>query len=149
VAHAFHLSTWEAEEGGFLISRPAWSTKWVSGEPRLHRETLSRKQTSKKKKVIKKLDGYVSSWINEIINIKNNLWAHCPLPLHGVQLWVPERSWNKSPLAVCIKTISREWFGVSPLLSQNVGGVLTLWVLSFTPFRTPKQVVSSWQSHLT
>jgi hypothetical protein len=27
---------------------------------------------------------------------------------------------NKSPLAVCSKTISREWFGVSPLLSQNV-----------------------------
>ena len=27
----------------------------------------------------------------------------------------------KSPLAVCIKTVSREWFGVSSLLSQNVG----------------------------
>jgi hypothetical protein len=27
VAHAFSLSTWEAEAGGFLSSRPAWSTK--------------------------------------------------------------------------------------------------------------------------
>jgi hypothetical protein len=27
VAHAFNPSTWEAEEGGFLSSRPAWSTK--------------------------------------------------------------------------------------------------------------------------
>ena len=27
----------------------------------------------------------------------------------------------KSPLAVCIKAISCEWFGVSPLLSQNMG----------------------------
>jgi hypothetical protein len=27
VAHAFNSSTWEAEAGGFLSSRPAWSTK--------------------------------------------------------------------------------------------------------------------------
>jgi hypothetical protein len=25
VAHAFNLSTWEAEAGGFLSPRPAWS----------------------------------------------------------------------------------------------------------------------------
>jgi hypothetical protein len=27
VAHAFNPSTWEAEAGRFLSSRPAWSTK--------------------------------------------------------------------------------------------------------------------------
>jgi hypothetical protein len=27
VAHAFNPSTWEAEAGGFLSSRPAWATK--------------------------------------------------------------------------------------------------------------------------
>jgi hypothetical protein len=27
VAHAFDPSTWEAEAGGFLSWRPAWSTK--------------------------------------------------------------------------------------------------------------------------
>jgi hypothetical protein len=27
VAHAFNLSTWEAEAGGFLSLRPAWSTE--------------------------------------------------------------------------------------------------------------------------
>jgi hypothetical protein len=27
VVHAFNLSTWEADAGGFLSSRPAWSTK--------------------------------------------------------------------------------------------------------------------------
>jgi hypothetical protein len=27
VAHAFNPSTWEAEAGEFLTSRPAWSTK--------------------------------------------------------------------------------------------------------------------------
>jgi major histocompatibility complex class I len=27
VAHAFDPSTWETEAGGFLSSRPAWSTE--------------------------------------------------------------------------------------------------------------------------
>ena len=31
VVHAFNLSTWEAEAGGFLSSRPTWTTKWVPG----------------------------------------------------------------------------------------------------------------------
>jgi hypothetical protein len=43
VAHTFNPSTWEAEAGGFLSSRPVWSTKWVPGQPGLYRETLSRK----------------------------------------------------------------------------------------------------------
>jgi hypothetical protein len=49
VAHTFDPSTWEAEAGGFLSSRPAWSTEWVPGQPGLYRETLSQtnKQTNK------------------------------------------------------------------------------------------------------
>jgi hypothetical protein len=56
VAHAFNPSTYEAEAGRFLSSRPAWSTKLVPGQPGLYRETLSRKtkQTKKKKKERKK-----------------------------------------------------------------------------------------------
>ena len=53
VAHAFNLSTWEAEAGGFLSSRPAWSTEWVPGQPGIYRETLSwktNKQTNKQTK---------------------------------------------------------------------------------------------------
>jgi hypothetical protein len=49
VVHAFNPSTWEAEAGGFLSSRPAWSTKWVPGQPGLYRETLSQKTKQKKK----------------------------------------------------------------------------------------------------
>jgi hypothetical protein len=41
VVHAFDPSTQEAEAGGFLSLRPAWSTKWVPGQPGLYRETLS------------------------------------------------------------------------------------------------------------
>jgi hypothetical protein len=56
VAHAFSPSTWEAEAGGFLSSRPAWSTKWVPGQPGLHRETLSQnKQTNKQIKIFTKM----------------------------------------------------------------------------------------------
>jgi hypothetical protein len=49
VVHSFNPSTREAEAGGFLSSRPAWSTKWVPGQPGLHRETLSQKKKKKKK----------------------------------------------------------------------------------------------------
>jgi hypothetical protein len=49
VAHAFNPSTREAEAGRFLSSRPAWSTKWVPGQPGLYRETLSRKNKNKKR----------------------------------------------------------------------------------------------------
>jgi hypothetical protein len=49
VVHAFSPSTWEAEAGGFLSSRPAWSTEWVPGQPEIHRETLSRKPPQKNK----------------------------------------------------------------------------------------------------
>jgi hypothetical protein len=33
VAHVFNPSTREAETGGFLSSRPAWSTELVPGQP--------------------------------------------------------------------------------------------------------------------
>jgi hypothetical protein len=48
VAHTFTPCTWEAETGGFLSSRPAWSTEWVPGQPGLYRETLSQKTKQKK-----------------------------------------------------------------------------------------------------
>jgi hypothetical protein len=50
VAHAFNPSTWEAEAGRFLSSRPAWSTERVPGQPGLHRETLPRKNKTKQNK---------------------------------------------------------------------------------------------------
>jgi hypothetical protein len=50
VANAFNPSTREAEAGEFLSSRPAWSAKWVPGQPGLHRETLSRKTNPPPKK---------------------------------------------------------------------------------------------------
>jgi hypothetical protein len=52
LAHAFDPSTWEAEAGRFLSSRPAWSTKWVLGQPGLYRETLSQKMKKKNKFII-------------------------------------------------------------------------------------------------
>jgi hypothetical protein len=44
VAHAFNPNTPEAAAGGFLSSRPAWSTKRDPGQSGLYRETLSKKK---------------------------------------------------------------------------------------------------------
>jgi hypothetical protein len=41
-------STREAEAGGFLSSRPAWSTEWVPGQPGLYRKILSWKNKKQK-----------------------------------------------------------------------------------------------------
>jgi hypothetical protein len=54
VAHAFDPSTWEAEAGGFLSSRQAWSTERVPGQPGLHREKPCLEKPKKKKKKKKK-----------------------------------------------------------------------------------------------
>ena len=45
---------WEAEAGGFLSSRPAWSTEWVPGQPGLYRKTLSPRNQNPKKQKTKK-----------------------------------------------------------------------------------------------
>ena len=50
VVQAFNPSTWEAEAGRLLSSRPAYSTEQVPGQSGLHRETLSWKTKNKKAK---------------------------------------------------------------------------------------------------
>jgi hypothetical protein len=77
VAHAFNPSSWEAEAGGFLSLRPAWSTEWVPGQPELHRETLSRKsqkakktkKTQKKPQILQLLEDVFSEAITNTIII--------------------------------------------------------------------------------
>jgi hypothetical protein len=61
VVHAFNPSTREAEAGGFLSSRLAWSTEWVPGQPELNRETLFQKTIKKKKKQMIKLTSHSPS----------------------------------------------------------------------------------------
>jgi hypothetical protein len=48
VAHAFNPSTWEAEAGGFLSSRTAWSREWV---PSRTAGATQRNSVSKKTKI--------------------------------------------------------------------------------------------------
>jgi hypothetical protein len=50
VVHAFNASTWEAEAGKFLSSRPAWSTERIPEQPGLHGENLSQKTKPKQNK---------------------------------------------------------------------------------------------------
>jgi hypothetical protein len=59
VVHAFNPSTREAEAGGFLSSRLAWSTKWVPGQPGLHRETLSQTKQTKTNKMVSTEDSFL------------------------------------------------------------------------------------------
>jgi hypothetical protein len=80
VAHAFNPSTREAEAGGFLSSRPAWSTEWVPGQPGLHRETLSQKKTTKKTPKNKKQTNKQKKWFFPHSNTFNKLVKQDPDP---------------------------------------------------------------------
>jgi hypothetical protein len=51
VAHTFNSSTWEAEAGGFLSSRPAWSTVRAIQINPVSKQT--NKQTNKQKSSFK------------------------------------------------------------------------------------------------
>jgi hypothetical protein len=50
LVHDFNPGTWEAEAGGFLSLRPAWSTKWVPGQPGLYTEKPYLEKPKKLKK---------------------------------------------------------------------------------------------------
>ena len=52
-------STQEAEAGGFLSSRAAWSAELVLGQPELHREILTPKTKKKTKTKTKKSCGHL------------------------------------------------------------------------------------------
>jgi hypothetical protein len=77
VAHAFNPSTQEAEAGGSLSLKAAWSTGSVPGQPRL--ETLSQNKSKQptnkqKNKAKRKSQTRTRHWI----------WEHMPLIL---ELW--------------------------------------------------------------
>jgi hypothetical protein len=58
VAHTFNPSTWEAEAGGFLSLRPAWSknefqdSQGYTEKPCLEKKTNKQKKTTKKNQTL-------------------------------------------------------------------------------------------------
>jgi hypothetical protein len=70
----FDPSTQEAEAGGFLRSRPAWSTKQVPRQPGLHKETLSQKQTNMG--LERWFSGSLTACPEVLSSILNNMVAH-------------------------------------------------------------------------
>ena len=55
MVHTFNTSTWEAESGGFLNSRPAWSTEFQDSQgytekPCLEKPKKKRKEKKRKEK---------------------------------------------------------------------------------------------------
>jgi hypothetical protein len=63
---AFYVVEDDLEAGGFLSSRPAWSTGWVPGQPGLHRETLSRKTKKQNKQT--KTKQTLNSWPSWVLS---------------------------------------------------------------------------------
>jgi hypothetical protein len=49
VVHAFNPSTWEAEAGRFLSSRPAWSTEFQDSQDYTEKSHLEKTKQSKTK----------------------------------------------------------------------------------------------------
>ena len=91
VAHTFNLSTQEAEAGGFLSSRPAWSTDWVPGQPVWTENPCQR--GCKKKHLTKitrehsswsELGAYIKKFFHEASEITHQTWA-CVKPFY--HLW--------------------------------------------------------------
>jgi hypothetical protein len=134
VAHAFTPSTREAEAGGFLSSRPAWSTKWVPGQPGLHRETLSREETvtgpSGRGQSEKTLLHVITKAFCTFIYERNpqGKSQHCVYTYHSVWL---VGFWDR--MSLC----SREWpqtpSGASPVLASQVWAHHpTTWILQPT-----------------
>jgi hypothetical protein len=126
VAHAFNPSTWEAEAGGFLSSRPAWTTEWVSGQPGLHRETLSWKtKTNKQTKMliyIKHFKKYLLIFMCMYV-----LWAYFCVP----HAWEEQKkalnpwNWGYRQLWVTMWVL-----GTEPGSSIRAASVLYYWAIS-------------------
>ena len=145
MAHAFNPSTWEAEAGRFLSSRPAWSTEWVLGQPGLYRETLSRKTNNKTKNEFdhaqanKCMDN--TNWAflkikNSLKNVVHQTWTMgCPLAVPYLYLGVgpalaccllPGFTWKKklplliAPQLKCVHLLFCSDFGWLEM-SQSLG----------------------------
>jgi hypothetical protein len=95
VAHTFNPSTWEAEAGGFLSSRPLWATEWVPGQPGLHRVTLSWTPPPPKKRKKKEIKNSCEG-LAKLLNGKGSL---APYPITWVQF--PEATWGKERTDPC------------------------------------------------
>ena len=118
VAHALIPSIWEAEAGGFLSSRPAWSTEWVPRQPGLHRETLSRKtknQPNKQKIVSSPSHCWcLWEWTNETLwedwATTRYSWVSCTLPSKDftgqVYAHVPKEAISSSQTCSSYKTVT-------------------------------------------
>jgi hypothetical protein len=52
VAHAFNPSTWKAEAGGFLSSRPAWSTEFQDSQGYTEKPCLEKPKPKKKEEML-------------------------------------------------------------------------------------------------
>jgi hypothetical protein len=84
VAHAFNPSTWEAEAGGFLSSRPAWSRVSSRTARAIQRNPVSKKKQKQKPKQTNKGAGEMAQLLRALTallkvlssNPSNHMVAH-------------------------------------------------------------------------
>jgi hypothetical protein len=138
VAHTFNPSTREAEAGGFLSLRPAWSTEWVPGQPGLQRNPVSKKQKKKqtnKKKQQKKENQktyssnytrYTSPFLNDIVR---KYWTKTR----------PKASWEISKFYISISYVKAFFRSTSPFCFVHCSTIFSLWLVLFLESSFPEQ----------
>jgi hypothetical protein len=143
---AFNPNTWEAEAeaGRFLSSRPAWSTEWVPGQPRLHRETLSQKtnkQTNKQKNKQTKKERK-KGWVSRPISSPPPWLVDQRLPPGFCPVWVPSLASLISGLGV---EVLARWTFLSSLTCSWSWCFITA-VVTLTEVATHPQLPQVWWS---
>ena len=138
MAHTFNPSTQEEESGRLLSLRPAWSTKWVPGQPELYRETLSTSPPAPQIKWRCRKDR--NGW-KKVVNFHTDTWATLNSILESqlyecwelVQAWYRFRWWIIRVRSILLwvpygieedeiynPSRVRRWFGKRPAFFQNI-----------------------------
>jgi hypothetical protein len=75
VVHAFNLITREAEAGGFLSLRPAWTTEFQDSQGYTEKPCLE-KPKRKKRKRKKNVHEYVKYWLSSKVKLLSSSSFH-------------------------------------------------------------------------
>jgi hypothetical protein len=120
VVHAFHPSTWEAEAGGFLRSRPAWSTEF-----QVYTEKSCLKK-NKTKQTNKQTNKQCPFWTSSVLQIQ--LYPFCLFDL------------------ICSEEKKQELGKKSQQIFSNSTGINLFYILWYTFYMTHCYITPWWPS---
>jgi hypothetical protein len=141
VAHVFNPSTWEAEAGRFLSSRLAWSTKWVPGQPGLHRETLSwNKQTNKQKRRSNKRKQWLMNNWDLVLDLKTSVGIiHFSVWCGKMIQWELSK-WESQNSLILRSSMAR----IVPRISESSVRVHQCWRVSYSVAKHHQHLILTW-----